>query len=79
LPRQKDERNALAVGVGQDGFDLLDAIYVPTAPIELRWLKAVETLRQVWLQQYYAPTPEIQLIDLSENKQHRISQWIEVG
>jgi transposase len=27
LPRQKDERNALAVTIGQDGFDLLDAIY----------------------------------------------------
>ena len=61
MPRQKDERNALAVTVGQDGFDLLDAIYAPTAPMELRWLKAVEILRQVWLQQYYAPTPEIQL------------------
>ena len=61
LPRKKDERNALAVMVGQDGFDLLDAIYATTAPIELRWLKAVEILRQVWLQQYYAPTPKIQL------------------
>jgi transposase len=61
LPRQKDERNALAVTVGQDGFDLLDAIYAETAPMELRWLKAVEILRQVWLQQYYGPTPKIQL------------------
>ena len=61
LPRKKDERNTLAVTVGQDGFDLLDAIYAPTAPIELRWLKAVKILRQVWLQQYYAPSPEIQL------------------
>ncbi len=61
LPSQKDERNALAVTVGQDGFDLLEAIYAPTAPMELRWLKAVEILRQVWLQQYYAPTPTIQL------------------
>jgi transposase len=61
LPRQKDERNTLAVRVGQDGFDLLDAIYAPTAPMELRWLKAVEILRQVWLQQYYAPSPKIQL------------------
>ncbi len=61
LPSQKDERNALAVTVGLDGFDLLDAIYASTAPIELRWLKAVEILRKVWLQQYYAPTPKIQL------------------
>ncbi|MGK7893597.1 MAG: IS1182 family transposase [Xenococcus sp. (in: cyanobacteria)] len=61
LPSKKDERNALAVTVGRDGFDLLDAIYASTAPMELRWFRAVEILRQVWLQQYYAPTPEIQL------------------
>ena len=61
LPSKKDERNALAVTVGQDGFDLLEAIYKETAPMELRELNAVEILRQVWLQQYYAPTPEIQL------------------
>jgi len=61
LPSQKDERHALAITVGQDGFNLLDAIYAKTAPIELSGLPAVEILRQVWVQQYYAPTPEIEL------------------
>jgi transposase len=61
LPSQKDERHALAITVGKDGFDLLDAIYAKTAPIELRGLPAVEILRQVWVQQYYAPTPAIEL------------------
>lgn len=61
LPRTAPEREALAVTIGADGFDLLDAIYCQTAPIELRQLSAVEVLRQVWLQQYYAPTDIIQL------------------
>ena len=61
LPSKKEERNALAITVGEDGFYLLDAIYADTAPPELRWLTAVEILRQVWLQQYYAPTEEVQL------------------
>ena len=39
-------------------FDLrlLDAIYSETTPASIRVLEAVEILRQVWLQQYYAPT-----------------------
>ncbi|WP_017313974.1 IS1182 family transposase [Mastigocladopsis repens] len=61
LPRTAPEREALAVTIGADGFDLLDAIYSQTAPVELRQLPAVEVLRQVWLQQYYAPTEKIQL------------------
>ena len=61
LPSKKEERNALAITVGEDGFYLLDAIYAETAPPELRWLPAVQILRQIWLQQYYAPTEEVQL------------------
>jgi transposase len=61
LPRTVPEREALAETIGADGFDLLDAIYSPTAPVELRQLPAVEALRQIWLQQYYAPTEKIQL------------------
>ena len=61
LPSKKGERNAWAITVGADGFYLLDAIYADTAPPELRGLPAVEILRQVWLQQYYAPTEEVKL------------------
>ncbi len=61
LPSKKEERNAWAITVGEDGFYLLNAIYAETAPPELRWLPAVEILRQVWLQQYYAPTEKVQL------------------
>ena len=54
LPKDKAERQALAELIGADGFCLLRAIYEPGAPAEVRDLPAVEILRQVWLQQYYA-------------------------
>ena len=53
LPSSKPKRQALAVTIGQDGQRLLEAIYFdPDTPSELRQLPAVETLRQVWVQQY---------------------------
>jgi transposase len=36
-----------------DGYRLLEAIYHPTAPLWLREVEAVETLRRVWIQQFY--------------------------
>lgn len=41
--------------IGKDGFALLDATYHPTTPEWLGQVTAVETLRQVWLQQFNAP------------------------
>jgi transposase len=52
LPKQKEERQALADQIGEDGFRLLGAVDATDAPPELRVLPAVETLRQVWVQQY---------------------------
>ena len=49
------EKEAKAIAIGQDGFYLLDAIYDENTPASIRNLRAVEVLRQVWLQQYYAP------------------------
>ena len=53
LPKGKDERLALAESIGTDGHALLEAIYAAPAPEWLRKVPAVETLRQVWVQQYY--------------------------
>lgn len=58
LPKLDSEREALGNLIGKDGFALLDDIYAPTAPFWLRQIKAVEILRQVWLQQFYAPSEE---------------------
>jgi transposase len=55
LPKNDTERTALVATIGADGFELLESISAPEAPAWLRELLAVETLRQVWLQKYYAP------------------------
>jgi transposase len=55
LPASVNERLALVAAIGQDGLTLLDAVYSPDALPWLRQVPAVETLRIVWLQQFYAP------------------------
>ena len=53
LPDSDTKRAALAAQYGRDGYALLDAIYAPGAPGWLGELPAVDTLRQIWIQQYY--------------------------
>lgn len=54
LPLEDAEREQFALTIGHDGLSLLQAIYemAQGSPV-LRTLEAVDTLRQVWLQQYY--------------------------
>lgn len=52
LPTKAEERQALAEATGRDGAALLAAAYADTVPAWLREIPAVETLRQVWIQQY---------------------------
>jgi transposase len=54
LPAGRQERQALAEMIGQDGRDLFALLEEKPALIWTRNLAAVETLRQVWLQQFYA-------------------------
>jgi transposase len=58
LPAGVNKRLALVQEIGSDGRTLLAAIYRADAPHWLRQLPAVETLRIVWLQQYYAAAPD---------------------
>src|SRR5215475_7843272 len=53
LPKGKRDRQQMAETIGQDGVHLLTQIYSAAAPGALRAIPAVETLRQVWIQQYY--------------------------
>ena len=53
LPGSGAGRKDLAVRYGRDGYLLLEAVRAPDAPGWLGGLPAVETLRQVWVQQYY--------------------------
>lgn len=53
LPNNETKREALAETIGQDGFDLWEMIGQSPQAELLRMVPAVETLRRVWLQQYY--------------------------
>ena len=55
LPKLDSQRESLGNQIGADGFALLKAIFAPNAPEWLRCLPAVEILRLVWIQQFYAP------------------------
>lgn len=52
LPKAQTEREAVALTIGRDGHQLLAAMAATDAPAFLAQVPAVETLRQVWLQQY---------------------------
>jgi transposase len=58
LPASKADRYALAEQIGTDGRLLLDQVYALDAPPWLREVPAVQTLRRVWLQQFYAGPPD---------------------
>jgi transposase len=48
LPKRQEDRKALALKVGADGFVLLDALDGQGAPAAAREVPMVETLRTVW-------------------------------
>jgi transposase len=52
LPESQADRVAYAELIGADGSGLLMALYASETPAWLRELPAVQTLRQVWLQNY---------------------------
>ena len=58
LPENEPARRQLAVQYGRDGYLLLEAVYAPAAPAWLARLPAVETLRAIWVQQYYRRVDE---------------------
>ena len=58
LPTSQAARRALAETIGADGLRLLAWVYAPGAPACARSLPAVEILRQVWVQQFYATAPD---------------------
>src|SRR5919199_6032582 len=48
LPKRRNEREALAIEIGRDGFTLLDALAAPNALVAARQQPMVGTLRDVW-------------------------------
>jgi transposase len=55
LPKTAAAREALAVTIGADGRRLLQAVEVATELPRLQEMPAVQTLRQVWMEQYTDP------------------------
>jgi transposase len=53
LPQDKKERDELALVIGQDGITLMEHIYHADSPEWLRYLPPIETLRRVWVEQFY--------------------------
>src|SRR6266705_2882536 len=53
FPKAQTQRLELAETIGTDGHRLLAAVYESTAPAWLAALPAVETLRRVWVQQFF--------------------------
>jgi transposase len=60
LPRTLADRQRLAEQIGADGFHLFAALDTPSAPLWLREIPAVETLRQVWIQQFVVMEGQLQ-------------------
>ncbi len=56
LPKDTSKREALARQVGADGYQLLAWVQTADTSLGLSNLPALETLRQIWLQQYYRCT-----------------------
>jgi len=57
LPTKKEDRYALAEQIGADGRQLLQMIDAETEWAWLREVPAVQILRRVWIQQFYASEP----------------------
>jgi len=61
LPQGKSEQAQYFQRVGEDGHQLLAAVYGSEAPPYLAQIPAMETLRQVWVQQYFIETGRVRL------------------
>lgn len=66
LPDGKQAREAYAIVIGQDGTTLLNAIYASTAPLWIRELPAVQTLRRVWVQHFFWEEGELRWRSLTD-------------
>ncbi len=65
LPTGKQAREDYAVVIGKDGSSLLSAIDAAEAPGWLREIPAVQTLRRVWVQNFYWEAGELRWRDAS--------------
>lgn len=74
LPKSKKKRSALAQQVGADGMRLLESIYHKQAPSYLRQVPTVETLRRLWVQQFWSDDGQIKLRDVKDMPP--VGEWL---
>lgn len=66
LPKGKAKQTELVEQIGADGLRLLGALHGPDAPASLRLLDRVQTLRQMWIQQYFVEDGQVSRRDLKD-------------
>jgi transposase len=59
LPASDAERKELATQIGRDGWRLWQALMADDTVSVLRQIEAVETLRQIWVQQFYLDEAQV--------------------
>ncbi len=60
MTKEKEEKEALAIRIGKDGYYLLNIVELPDTPQYIKKIESLEILRQIWLQQYYCQGEQIQ-------------------
>ncbi|MEY9990493.1 transposase [Streptomyces sp. V4I8] len=66
LPKGRAKQTELIEQIGADGLRLLAALHGPDAPASLRLLDRVQTLRQMWIQQYFIDDGQARRRDLKD-------------
>ncbi|MEJ8647242.1 IS1182 family transposase [Streptomyces sp. MS1.AVA.3] len=59
FPKARAKRDEVGLRIGRDGMRLLEAVFAPGAPHQLRALDEVESLRQVWVQHFHLVEGEV--------------------
>lgn len=59
FPKARSKRAEVGQRIGTDGMRLLQAVFSPGAPAELRAVPQVEVLRQLWVQYYHLVDGEV--------------------
>ncbi|MFG3240709.1 IS1182 family transposase [Streptomyces sp. NPDC048157] len=66
LPKGKAKQTELIEQIGADGLMLLAALHELNAPAPLRLLDRVQSLRQMWIQQYFVDDGQVRRRDLKD-------------
>jgi transposase len=61
--KSRAKRDEMGLRIGMDGTRLLEAVFSPGAPEELRMLEQAEALRQVWVQHFQRVEGEVRRRD----------------